>query len=209
MVEFIEGPLWYFSLIVFAVGVAWRILDVFRLGVKPDLAPTRPGPGAFGTLIRRSWPRREMLHTSWVQYLAGYAFHIGLFVLVLFAAPHVDFIESQIGLSWTPVPYWGFILAANFAFAGLMLLWLRRLMDPVLKQISSKDDHIGSILVFVVMFTGCMALMEAHDALRALHMLTVEALLIYFPFSRLMHAFFFLSSRSYTGATYGRRGLSV
>lgn len=209
MVEFIEGPLWYFSLIVFAIGVLLRFVDVFRLGVRIDRAPGRAAAGAIGTLIRRSWPRREMLATSGIQFFAGYAFHIGLFVLVLFAKPHVDFIESQIGVSWTPIPYWAFIVAADFAFAGLMLLWLRRVMDPVLKLLSTRDDHAGAILVFVVMFTGCMALFQSHDALRALHMLTVEALLIYFPFSRLMHAFFFLSSRSYTGITYSRRGLQV
>ena len=49
---------------------------------------------------------------------------------------------------------------------------------------------------------------RAHDTDLALHMLTVEAWLIYFPFSRLMHAVTFVLSRSYTGATYGRRGVT-
>ena len=37
-------------------------------------------------------------------------------------------------------------------------------------------------------------------------MVTVEAWLLYFPFSRLMHTFTFVFSRSYTGQVYGRRG---
>ena len=53
-----------------------------------------------------------------------------------------------------------------------------------------------------------LALQEAHTGLRLLHMFTVEVWLIYFPFSRLMHAVTFLFARSHTGATYGRRGFT-
>ncbi|MDH3790890.1 MAG: hypothetical protein OES41_04035, partial [Rhodospirillales bacterium] len=59
----------------------------------------------------------------------------------------------------------------------------------------------------VALLTGCLALQESHDSLRALHMLSVEVLMVYFPFSRLMHAFTFAFSRAYTGASYGRRGV--
>jgi nitrate reductase gamma subunit len=58
------------------------------------------------------------------------------------------------------------------------------------------------------MLTGCLALQEAHAGLRAFHLLTVEALMIYFPFSRLMHAFTFAFARTRTGLTYGRRGFT-
>jgi nitrate reductase gamma subunit len=36
----------------------------------------------------------------------------------------------------------------------------------------------------------------------------VNLWLIYFPFSRLMHAFTFSLSRGFTGAIYGRRGIT-
>ncbi|MFC3118360.1 hypothetical protein ACFOHS_09405 [Jhaorihella thermophila] len=58
------------------------------------------------------------------------------------------------------------------------------------------------------MLTGCLALEEAHDALRALHMGLVNLWLIYFPFSRLMHAFTFALARGATGAVYGRKGMN-
>jgi len=59
----------------------------------------------------------------------------------------------------------------------------------------------------LVMLTGCMALQEANETLRATHMLLVDLWLIYFPFSRLMHAVTFMFSRGYTGAFFGRRGI--
>lgn len=59
------------------------------------------------------------------------------------------------------------------------------------------------------MLTGCMALLESYTGLRVLHLFTVELLMIYFPFSRLMHAFTFVFSRSYTGSRMARHGVDA
>jgi len=210
--EFVEGPLWYFSATVFAVGVLLRLVDVFRQPSKRDLAQARRSgvPGAVRAIVTRSWTAEGFSRGATFHLVAGYMFHIGLFVLLLFAAPHVKFIEERIlGFGWTPAPYWVFIVASQFAFAGLILLWLRRVMHPVMRKISTFDDHAAAILIFVVMLTGCLALLQSHDSLRAIHMLTVCLLLIYFPFSRLMHAFTFMVSRSYTGAAMARKGVNA
>ena len=210
--EFVEGPLWYLAAVVFAIGVVWRLVDLFRVGNPEDLAPAQGDPlsGALRTLVTRSWTAPGFTRGATFHLVAGYLFHIGLFVLLLFAAPHVAFIEARIlGIGWAPAPHWLFILAAELAFAGLILLWLRRLMHPVMRKISTFDDHAAAILIFVAMFTGCMALLKSHDSLRAIHMLTVEILMIYFPFSRLMHAFTFAISRGYTGAAMARRGVNA
>jgi nitrate reductase gamma subunit len=82
-------------------------------------------------------------------------------------------------------------------------------MHPVTRLISDADDHIAAILTFIVMLTGCMALIEAFEGLRVLHRFMVELWLVYFPFSRLMHAFMFVPSRAYTGAWFGRRGVKA
>jgi len=210
--EFVEGPLWYFSATVFVVGVLLRLVDVFRQPSKKDLAQARRSgvPGAMRAIVTRSWTAEGFSRGATFHLVAGYMFHIGLFVLLLFAAPHVKFIEERIlGFGWTPAPYWVFIVASQFAFAGLILLWLRRLMHPVMRKISTLDDHAAAILTFVVMLTGCLALLQSHDSLRAIHMLTVCLLLLYFPFSRLMHAFTFMVSRSYTGAAMARKGVNA
>jgi nitrate reductase gamma subunit len=210
--EFVEGPLWYFSATVFVVGVLLRLVDVFRQPSKKDLAEARRSgvPGAMRAIVTRSWTAEGFSRGATFHLVAGYMFHIGLFVLLLFAAPHVKFIEERIlGFGWTPAPYWVFIVASQFAFAGLILLWLRRLMHPVMRKISTFDDHAAAILIFVVMLTGCLALLQSHDSLRAIHMLTVCLLLLYFPFSRLMHAFTFMVSRGYTGAAMARKGVNA
>ena len=210
--EFVEGPLWYFSVVVFVVGVLWRLWDVFRQPSRTDLALARGSgvPGALRTVVTRSWTAKGFSRGATVHLVAGYMFHIGLFVLLIFAAPHVKFIEERIlGFGWTPAPHWVFMVASDLAFAGILLLWLRRLMHPVMRKISTFDDHAAAILTFVVMLTGCLALLKSHDSLRAIHMLTVCLLMIYFPFSRLMHAFTFPISRAYTGAAMARKGVNA
>ena len=209
--QLVNGIFWDIALWVFAIGVLWRILSIFRVRNKPDLSEPRSSglAGAIGTNLRRFIPRSEMISRTRLQVVAGYLFHLGLFVQLVFAAPHVLFIEAQTGLSWTAMPYWAFIVSAQIAFIGLMLLWIHRVMHPVTRLISDADDHIAAILTFVVMLTGCMALIEQFDGLRVLHRFTVELLMVYFPFSRLMHAFMFIPSRAFTGAWFGRRGVKA
>ncbi|MCU7807959.1 MAG: hypothetical protein KZQ73_08860 [Candidatus Thiodiazotropha sp. (ex Semelilucina semeliformis)] len=210
--EFIDGPLWYFSLTAFVIGVVWRIVSIVRAGVRPDLSIARgsAGRGAMRTIFSRFVPERTVTTRSRLQLIAGYMFHVGLLILLFFAQPHIDFIAERItGLSWPAVPHWVFIVAAEFAFAGLILLWLHRVLNPVTRLLSDMDDHIGSILVFLVMLTGCLALAQSHEALRLIHLFLAEVFLIYFPFSKLMHAFTFVMSRGYTGATMGRKGVNA
>jgi hypothetical protein len=81
-------------------------------------------------------------------------------------------------------------------------------MNPVTRLLSDSGDYVASILVFVVMLTGCMALLQASEGLRLLHLFLAELLLIYFPFSSLMHTFTFLTSRGFSGAVFYRRGVN-
>ncbi len=86
---------------------------------------------------------------------------------------------------------------------------LHRLMNPVTRLISKRGDYIGSILIFLVMLTGCLALARSYEVLRLTHFFLAELLLIYFPFSTLIHTFTFPFSRGFSGAHYGRRGVRV
>jgi len=212
MAAFIDGPLWYFAAGVFLLGVAWRIVAIVSAGVRADLAPPR-GSGAAGAwraIFSRFVPRRAIIERGKLQIIAGYLFHLGLFALLIFARPHIDFLADRVvGFDWPGMPTWAFIVTAEIAFAGLILLWLHRLLHPVTRLLSTLDDHLANALLLGVMLSGCLALAQSHEALRLIHLLLVELLLIYFPFSRLMHAFTFAFSRGYTGANMARKGVNA
>lgn len=208
----IDGPLWYFSLAVFCIGVLWQLVTIIFANRGQDLSVARASAssGAMKTVFSRFVPHKEISSQIGIQVYAEYLFHLGLFALLFFAAPHVIFIEEHLlGFGWTAMPHWAFILSAQAAFLGLIILWLRRMVNPVTRLISTWDDHIAAILTFVVMLTGCLALLEGFEALRLLHRFSVELWLIYFPFSALMHTFTFVPSRALTGAWFGRRGVDA
>ena len=213
MIEYlIDGPLWYFSLAVFCIGVLWQLARIAFAAGKTDLSVARGSAsgGALRNVFSRFVPHREIAPRIRLQVIAGYMFHLGLFALLFFAAPHVIFLEENLlGFGWTPMPHWAFIVASQFAFFGLLILWLRRMLSSVGRLISTLDDHVAAILTFVVMLTGCLALLKGFSELRLLHRFTVELLLIYFPFSCLMHTFTFIPSRAFTGAWFGRRGIDA
>ena len=210
MADFIDGPLWIISLVIFALGVSVNMIRIILGASKKDYSEPRASAvhGALRTTVSRFIPYRHNIARVPLQLFAGYAFHLGLFAVIFFAAPHVRFLKIEMfGFGWAAMPHWAFIIAAQFAFIGLLILWLHRLTNHVSRLISGNDDHVASILVFVVMLSGCLALLESHTELRLLHRFTVELLLLYFPFSRLMHAFTFIPSRLFTGAWFGRRGI--
>ena len=76
------------------------------------------------------------------------------------------------------------------------------LTSPVLKLISRGEDHISWVLTFLPVLTGLAAATHVgarYETLLALHILSICALLIWFPFGKLMHAFLFVFSRGATG----------
>ena len=210
--NFVEGPLFTFAAAVFVLAALWRLIGIIRIGRTKDISPPK-GSAAAGFIkgnLRHFIPRGIFARRTMVHLVGGYGFHLGLFVLVFFGVYHIDFLNERIlGFSWPALPRWAFLLTSAIAFSGLIMLWVRRISDPVMRLISDKDDHIGSWLTFLVMLSGCFALEQAHDSLRATHMLLVDIWLIYFPFSRLMHGFTFFLSRGQSGATYGRKGIDL
>ena len=211
VIELLEGPLWTASLTIFVGFSIWRLGAILLSGrTRVEARPVgSPSVGALRLIFGHFIPQKPFRRSGkvWFVTLAGYAFHLGLFAVLFFAAPHITFIrDNLIGLEWPALPRWGFIVAAEFAFIGLLALWIRRFVDPVVRLISRTDDHIVAGLTFLVMLSGCMALAQTVEVLRAIHLGLVEIWLIYFPFSSMMHTFTWPLSRGFTGAQAGRRG---
>ena len=87
-----------------------------------------------------------------------------------------------------------------------------RLSSPVLRLISRADDYISWLMTFLPVITGLLAVSHLgarYEVLIAIHILSVAAFLIWFPFGKLMHAFLFVFSRGMTGVRFGHRGAEL
>lgn len=225
LLDFARGPALAFALAVFVLGTAWRLYAVLRLPPMPDLSPARAGApsyaaGAWSAIVRGMWPRREFGQSAMVTTFNGYVFHIGLALVFLGYAPHIAFVRRLTGLSWPALPDPVMYLAAAATIVSLLLALGMRLSDPVLHQISNADDWISWTVTFLPLFTGMAVMAEPSAALMApdhvvyrtplaVHLLTLELLLVWFPFGMLMHAVLFAFSRGATGMRFSHRGVEV
>ena len=94
----------------------------------------------------------------------------------------------------------------------MLILLLNRRINPVVKLISGPAEYFAWILVFLPMVTGYMMtyhLWFAYEVLFSLHMISVNLLLIWIPFSRISHFMFYFFSRTIHGQEFGKRGVKV
>ena len=87
-----------------------------------------------------------------------------------------------------------------------------RINKPVQRFLSTFEDWFTWAVTFLPVLTGWMAvqhLLLPYTTMLALHILSVEILLIVLPFSKLFHAFTLFGSRWYNGSANARKGVPV
>jgi nitrate reductase gamma subunit len=201
---------------IFLLGVLWRLIEIFSLGRKKDLSASRQVAGAsgFNTMFRRSLPPKDMgmVKKSPVTYIGGYVFHIGLAIIVFLFAPHIKTIQSLTGLSWPGLPSQFVDLVAVVTIAAMVVVLVDRINKPVKRYLSTFEDWFTWTVTFLPLLTGWLAvrhLLLPYTTMLALHILTVEILLIVLPFTKLFHAFTLWGARYYNGAVNGHKGVAV
>lgn len=215
LLEFARGPAIQWSLWIFCFGVLWRIVGALLLMAKKDLSRARrkqPFADGMRAIATRSLPAESFEKKIRFQHLSGYAWHIALFISVLFFAPHILFFESILGFGWPHLPNSIILVTAAIATAILIALLIRRATHPVQRLISNADDYISVIVVLAPLVTGIMAFAHIgarYETLLAIHLLSVAALFTWFPFGKLMHTMLTFPSRFQAGSSFGHRGVKA
>jgi len=215
LLDFARGPGLQWSLMIMIVGLCWRVVGVFLGRWRRDLSRPRSDAlvqGGLRAIITRSAPARELEKNIRFQHLTGYIWHIGFFMTVLLYEPHIDFFKSILGFGWPGLPSHLVVIPASIALAILVMLTIHRMIDPVMQTITRPDDYLSLIIIISALITGLMA--SAHMGLRyetmlALHILNVELLFVWIPFSKLAHMFFWLLSRYRIGTFFERKGVKA
>lgn len=206
-----RGDAFDIALIIFIGGIVLRLVEIIILGRKKDMAPPKGNPVAQGlkTIFTRSMPREGLVKFAPITYIGGYIFHIGFFIAFFFFAPHIALFNDAFGVSW---PAAGRVIvesATALAILALMALIYSRFTDPVRKALTTFDDYVVLVLSGLPLITGYVAVNKLFGdptMMMALHVLSVNALLIAFPFTKLMHAVTFVMARYYNGTIQGRKG---
>ena len=216
----IYAVLAYFATAVLVVGLLYRIW-LYARTPAPLKIPTTPAPVTrSGVVVRMA---QEVVFfgslfkaNKWT-WLFGWVFHAALLLVVL---RHLRFFTEPVWIWVTWVQPYG--LYAGFAMlAGLVALWVRRFAVERIRYISGPSDHLMLLLLIGIAATGLMMKYVARtdivsvkafvlglfyfdwqpipaDAVLLIHLGLVLALMIVFPFSKLLHApgVFFSPSRN-------------
>lgn len=199
---------------IFVLGTLWRLFEIYTLGRKQDFAVPRHRAGASGwhTMIRRSLTSPRIYGRSAFGYVASYVFHFGLAIVVFLLAQHIQLIHELTGLSWPALPSQFVDAAAAVTLATMLLVLVDRISKPVKRMLSTFQDYAAWALTFLPVLTGYLAtkhLLLPYTTMLALHILSAELLLIFLPFTKLIHVFTLWMSRWYNGDTNSRKGVPV
>ena len=216
MLDFITGPLFVISLAVFFVGLLLRAIFYVRgLDAKLErVAYTyhadRSIPGALTSIFKWLIPGGTC---GWraqpVATLLFFLLHCGAVLIPLFLLGHTVLLEYYTGISLPALPGALADILSIAAVVGLVLLALRRLAVPALRQLNSGQDWFILLLTFLPFATGLMARLNtaSYESWMIAHVLCGELFLILAPFTKLSHIVLFFMSRSQIGMDFAiKRG---
>ncbi len=215
LLDFVRGPGLQIAVIIFVAGLAWRLVHILLTVRKVDISEPRSEAVRAGGLraIFSRFVHHEPFRTrTFNGTVLAYAMHISLAVVIFGSAPHILFIESFTGLSWPALPAVVIHVAAALALATLLTGIGRRLKHPVLRLISNFDDYFSWLVTALPVATGLLAVAHVgarYEMLLALHILSFEIFLVWFPFGKLMHSIIVFGTRYSTGYAFTRKGARV
>ena len=213
LLSWARGPGLQIATVVFVAGVVIRILEILLLGRKANLAEAKGSEMSNGlkTMITRTVPDKSTFKRSSVTIVAGYIFHIGMFITFFFFAPHILFFKDLIGISWPSLPTAVVDAFAVISIIALLAVLINRLTNKGMRYLTNFEDLLVWFLTLAPLVTGYIAFHRigfSGPSLLAIHLLSVELLLIVFPFTKLMHTFTLFLARWYNGAISGYRGVA-
>lgn len=229
MRTFVFATLFYFAFFVLAAGLAFRVWTYARTPALLKI-PTTPAPTTRGGVVLRM-AREVVLFQSlfksnkWI-WAFGWVFHLAL-AAVLFR--HLRYFLQPVPALVVLAQPIG-VLAGFAMVGGLLALWARRFLVPRIRYISGPSDHLMLALLVAIGVSGLFMKFVAHtdivalkafflglmyldwrpmpdDTILAVHLSLVAALMIVFPFSKLLHApgVFFSPSRNQADDSRERR----
>ena len=210
--NWVRGPGFQIAIVIFIAGIIIRLGEILMLGRKPNLAEPKGSEMASGlrTMVTRSFPDAATFKRSAFTLTAGYIFHIGLFITIFLFAPHILLIKDITSLSWPNLPTPVVDVTTVISIIALLSILVHRMNNKVLRFLTTWEDYIVWLFTILPLLTGYMAFHRigaTAPTLLAMHILSVELLLVLFPFTKLMHAFTLFLSRWYNGAISGYRGV--
>ena len=202
--------LFYVATAILVGGLLYKI-QLYARTPAPLKIPTTPAPITRGGVVLRMLREVTLFESlfksnKWI-WIFGWLFHAALLLVLL---RHLRYFTEPVW-SWVVFlqPFGKY--AAFAMLAGLGGLWARRVLVDRVRYISAPSDHLMLALLVLIGLSGVLMTYFAHtdivalkafflgllyfdwqplpaDPMLLIHLVLVAALMIVFPFSKLLHA---------------------
>jgi nitrate reductase gamma subunit len=225
--------IFYFAFLVLVGGLTYKIY-IYARTPAPLKIPTTPAPVTRGGVVIRMLKEVTIFESlfksnKWI-WLFGWVFHAALLLVLL---RHLRYFTEPVWFGVSFIQPFG-KYAAFALLAGLGGLWARRLFVDRVRYISAPSDHLMLGLLILIGLSGALMTFVSHtdivavkafflglirfslqplpaDPILLIHISLVAALMIIFPFSKLLHApgVFFSPTRNQVDNPRERRHLAA
>jgi nitrate reductase gamma subunit len=206
--ELVRGPFAWVALIIFVAGSIYRIIAMLVRGKKePALDPAENFRGAVRSILHGLIPfGATTMRQQPVFAIVTIGFHLCVIILPLFLLAHIVLWYESWQILWWSLPDLLADLMAVWVILACLYFLGRRWLVPEVKKVTRPSDILLPLIVLLTFLTGFLAYHQwgPYRPIMILHVLAGEILLIAIPFSKLGHMLFFMFSRAYMGAEYGR-----
>ena len=206
--ELVRGPFAWVALIVFAAGSIYRIIAMLVTGKKePALDPSANFRGAVRSILHGLIPfGSTTMRRQPVFAIVTIGFHLCVIILPLFLLAHIVLWYESWQILWWSLPDLLADLMAIWVILACIYFIVRRWVVPEVKKVTRPSDLLLPAIVLLTFLTGFLAYHQwgPYRPTMILHVLAGEILLIAIPFSKLGHMLFFMFSRAYMGAEFGK-----
>jgi len=210
MYELARGPLLWIALLLFVGGVGYRIFQLFSLTSKKEkvycpssrVRPESTGSRKFRVILML---QNSLLGQHPVMAIGSFLFHCLLFAVPIFCLGHNILLRQSIGISFLSLPDGLTNFLTIVILLGVLFFFLRRLLVPRVRAVSSAYDHAVLLITAAPFLTGLLAYYQWGDprTMITCHALAGNLMLVAIPFTKLGHMVFFFFARFFLGGEHG------
>ncbi len=201
------NELTWIAIVGFLLGAGYKLTSMALLARKDKVVyPTMDA--RFGARSVAHWltpwgARSMRLHPLFT--LLSFAFHACLLLTPLLAAGHAMLWRQAWHLPWPSLPGWLVDLMTLVVLGGGVYFFVRRLVLPEVRYVSSWRDFVVLLVVIAPFATAWVAKQRwlGYELTITLHVVTGVIWLLAIPFTRLSHMLWFVFSRAYMGSEFG------
>ena len=205
---FLTGPMMWTCFIIFILGILYQVYRVFSLAKKKE--------AFLFSYISLKYGLRSIFH--WIipfastnmreqpaMTILGFAFHLCLILTPIFLMAHIVLINEAFNISYWALPKIFADIMAMIVILGCIFFFVRRIVRPEVRFVTSASDYILLIIVALPFVTGLWSVYQlpGHSYAFLLHILSGQIMLMVIPFTRFIHMVFGAFSRAYTGSEFG------